>query len=79
VPEGRARGREEHGRETALARKSAQGHSPVGAPRGAPEAVGERGAKAGEFMVEREAGHENVIEGVGAHSIDYDIIVDIIT
>jgi hypothetical protein len=61
VPEGRVRCREEDGREAALARVPAQGHSRLGAPRGAPEAVGQRGAKAGEFMVEREAEHENEI------------------
>ncbi len=39
VPERGARAREERGRETALARVPAQGHSRVGAPRGAPEEV----------------------------------------
>jgi hypothetical protein len=56
--------REEQGRETAVARVPAQGHTRVGAPRGAPEAVprwGERGAKTGQFMVEREAEHEKEI------------------
>ena len=41
VPERGACAREEQGRETALAQVPAQGHMLVGAPRSAPEAVGE--------------------------------------
>ncbi len=45
-----------------MARVPAKGHMRVGAPRVVPEALGGAcGAKAGEFMVEREAEQEDEI------------------